>query len=571
MTVQYDQERLAQADRLRRRSEFAAAEEALRVAVTTDADPFAVEIIWGRLELDRDEFLAAMTRFEKAAALDPQRPAAIGWHVAALSRLCRFDEASAVAASGMRRFPNSAPIGVSLGRLYLDRERPADALGEFDRVLARHPDDENALEWRIAALQRLHRYADAEAAAHEALARHPASLGILDSLAWIYAHQGRYDDAVTCYEQVLHSVPDNAVALRGRIAALRRANRYGSAEVATTEAVERLPHAPAMYVEWSYVNGDRGRYAEALDRVEQALRIEAHCHDALEQRIDVLRELHRYAEAEAAAQEAEAHHPQSPGIIEALAWTNYMQGRYSDALEAFGRALEIDERHPGALDGRASALRGQCRYADAEAAISEAVERLPHAIRLHVEWGLLLDDQARHAEALERFERALEIDPFHQGATQWRITELRNLRRFTEAEETARAALEQRPEPSIWVAYGWVHADQDHDGEALAAFEHALELDPTHSWAHQSLISTLGTLRRYAEAETAACRGIERLPHDASLLRELGWVYAAQDHDERALAAFRRRYIALAIALASLILIARRSIKRRLDLPSPQS
>lgn len=540
MTVQRRQDDLADVDRLRRRCDFVAAEEALRAASGNGVEPSSVEIAWGRLELDRDEFREALTRFEEAAALDPRRSDAVGWQVAALSRLCMFDEARAVATGGMRQFPDSAPIGVALARLYLDWERPADALAQFDSVLARHPDDENALEWRIDALRTLHRYADAETAAHEALARHPGSPGILDSLGYVYDDQGRYDDAVACYEEILDRFPDNPVGLRGRVTVLRHAHRYESARTAAAEATERLPGSAQIHVCWSYLDEDRCRYTEALDHLDQALCIQPRCHDALEQRIEVLRKLHRYGEAAAAGQGAEALHPRSPDIIESLAWTCYHQGRYSDALAAFGRALEIHDRHPGALDGRASALRGMCRYAQAEAFISEAAERLPHAARLKLELGFLFDDQGEHAKALGCFDRVLELHPCHAGALSWRVTELRNLRRFAEAEEAARDALERRAEPSIWVAYGWVHADQDRGDDAVAAFERAIELDPFHSSGYQSLTKELVTLQRYDEAESAARGGTELLPHDASLRRELGWVYGAQDLDERALAEFRR-------------------------------
>ena len=538
--MEHEQGGLADVNRLRRLCEFAAAAKALAEAAVAGADPFDVEIAAGRLDLDQDDFGGALARFDSAVALNPDREEATAWRVATLSRLSRFAEARAVAANGLERFPNSAPIGVALARLSNDRCQPIEALAEFDRVLAGHPVDENALEWRIEALRELHRYADAEAASQVALATLPDCPGIIDSLASVYRDQGRYGEALACYERILRLAPDNLLALQGRISVLRRASRYEEAEKAAAEAASRLPLAAGVYVSWSYLDEARGHYASALDRAEQALRVQPRCHNALEQRIGVLRELHQYAAAKAAAEEARASHPRSPDIIESLAWTYEAQGRYAEALEIFGQALEIDDLHAGALDGRATALRRLGLYADAETAIAEAAARIPHAIRLHVEWGILLDTQGRCTDALERFEHALAIDPFHSMAMTWRITELRILERFAEAEEVARAALERLPAPSIWVAHGTVQADQDRGEEALAAFEHALDLDPAYSWAHQWLVTVLRRLQRYAEAETAARRAISRLPGDASLHRELGWVYADQDLDEFALAEFRR-------------------------------
>jgi tetratricopeptide (TPR) repeat protein len=213
MTVGDERDDLAAADRLRRRCEFEAVEEALRAAAAAGADLSAVEIASGRLEMDRDDFTAAVTRFEKAAALDPERAEAVGWQVAALSRLCRFADARAVAVAGLKRFPGSAPLGVALGRLYFDEERRADALEEFERVLARHPEDDNALEWRIATLCALHRYPEAEAAGEAASALHPGKPWRSMTVMWTLWMDGRLRCA--CYAATL--MPSQLSARRSHV------------------------------------------------------------------------------------------------------------------------------------------------------------------------------------------------------------------------------------------------------------------------------------------------------------------------------------------------------------------
>jgi Flp pilus assembly protein TadD len=56
---------------------------------------------------------------------------------------------------------------------------------------------------------------------------------------------------------------------------------------------------------------------------------------------------------------------------------------------------------------------------------------------------------------LTAFEEALTLDPTHAAALQWRVTALRQLRRFTDAETTAREAIERRPDvPTLHVELG---------------------------------------------------------------------------------------------------------------------
>jgi anti-sigma factor RsiW len=97
-----------------------------------------------------------------------------------LGRAGKFDAAVAIHLRLQRLYPNSPEAGLSsalAGRLLLDRDRPADALAQFDRHLARGGSaDEEALAGRAASLQKLGRHVQEAIAWRALLERHPGSV-----------------------------------------------------------------------------------------------------------------------------------------------------------------------------------------------------------------------------------------------------------------------------------------------------------------------------------------------------------------------------------------------------------
>ena len=352
--------------------------------------PCVVEIGAGRASLGCCDFEVALSRFEKAVAVAPESEEAIGWQIAALSRLCRAADAHAVASAGLERFTGSTSIRVAYGRLQADREYPGKALTEFDGVLTAHPESVNAIEGRIRALHRLGSYAEANEFVSQLGIGLGEDAGIQDAIAELYTDQSRYDDALACYGRVLSADPDNLLALDGRIYVLDRAARFDAAEEAARQASERLPRAAEVLIFWARIDESRGRYSEAIERTAAGLEIDPRNVAGLEQLVRLLRKSHRYAEADLAGVDACSLQPRSPGIRAESSWALFDQGRYVDSYEGFTRALDIHDRHPDSLQGKASALRRQSLYGDAEAAIRDAVHRVPHSSRLTSSGGFCL-------------------------------------------------------------------------------------------------------------------------------------------------------------------------------------
>src|SRR6204780_5508593 len=69
--------------------------------------------------------------------------------------------------------PNSSMIRVAIGRVYLNQYRYQQALDLFAEATTSDPGHAKALEWRVAALRALRRFAEAETAARTAIGDWP--------------------------------------------------------------------------------------------------------------------------------------------------------------------------------------------------------------------------------------------------------------------------------------------------------------------------------------------------------------------------------------------------------------
>jgi tetratricopeptide (TPR) repeat protein len=484
---------------------------------------------------DRDE--EALAAYAEALAVDPTDPTALQLQVTALRGLRRWAEAETAAREAIQARPHTPDLRVELGWVLDDQGREEEALAAFGEALSIDAGHEWALRSRVSALRGLRRWAEAEAAARALIAAHPRDPGSHLNLGWVFKDQDRDEEALAAFTEALAIDPTDPTALEWRVSALRGLRRWAEAETAAREAIQARPHAPDLRVELGWVLDDQGREEEALAAFAEALSIDARHKWALRSRVSALQGLRRWAEAEAAARALIAAHPRDPLSHLNLGWVFDDQDRDEEALAAYAEALAIDPTDPTALQWRVTALRGLRRWAEAETAAREAIQARPHAPDLRVELGWVLDGQGREEEALAAYAEALAIDARHERALQSRVSALRGLRRWAEAEAAARALITAHPrDPGSHLNLGWVFKDQDREEEALAAFTEALAVDPTDQTALEWRVSALRGLRRWAEAEAAAREAIQARPHAPDLHVELGWVFKDQQRYASALA-----------------------------------
>ncbi|MCZ7418281.1 tetratricopeptide repeat protein [Verrucosispora sp. WMMA2121] len=507
---------------LRRLRRFDEAGEAVRDAIARRPDAPSLRSQLGYLQFSLHEYGSALEAFEQALAIDPSDAKALEWRVVALRDLRRFDEAEEAVRDAIARRPDAPNLRVELGYLHDDRYDFVAALEAFEQALAIDPSDAKALEWRVVALRRLRRFDEAGEAVRDAIARRPDAPNLRVALGYLQFSLHDYGSALEAFEQALAIDPSDVDALEWRVVALRRLRRFDEAGEAVRDAIARRPDAPNLRVALGYLHDDRYDFVAALEAFEQALAIDPSDADALESRVGTLCNMRRFDEAEEVVRDAIVRRPDMPNLRISLGHVYIAQYDYVAALEAFDQALAIDPSDAHALRWRVIALRRLRRFDEAGKVVRDAIVRRPDVPNLRVQLGFVHYDQYEEVAALKAFEQALAIDPDDADALEWRITALRRLRRFEEAEQAVRDAIVRRPDAaSLYVELGYLHDDRYEHASALESFERALTIDSRNEWALVGRSNSLRLLRRFEEAEEAARDAATKHPTSSAPLLEL--------------------------------------------------
>jgi tetratricopeptide (TPR) repeat protein len=297
---------------------YSQAEAAFKKALELKADDYNALAGIGSLELSRHRFSDALEWGKKAQAVRPHNAFAYGVIGDAYNELGRYQEA----VDTFQQMVNVRPDQASYSRVSYARELHGDIAGAIEAmqeaISAGGPAAENTA-WCRVQLGNLHfnsnRLQDAEREYGQALNDYPNYLHGLAALAQLRWAQGKSDEALKLYNQVVNDVP-----LPQYVAAL--GDLY--ANLGDTENA-RKQYELVMFVYKTQENGgvDVG--------IEKALYMADHNTDLPA----------ALALAEKAAQTRQDVH-----TLDSYAWVLYKSGRYQDALVNQQKAMRLKSQNP---------------------------------------------------------------------------------------------------------------------------------------------------------------------------------------------------------------------------------
>jgi tetratricopeptide (TPR) repeat protein len=354
-----------------------------------------------------------------------------------------------------------------LGELYIEQDRPRDAIAVLEPLLRESPRDPR----------------------------------LLSQLKMLYTDTDQPEKAKKLGAAVLDSdaSPDQLVA-RARMLYERRGSLDSTSVESVTEvlraALDRAPdHADALAL-LGRIYYDQGRYAEAAGHLQRALDANPRAPD-------------RWWRA------ASAH-------LRADSLTQAVRTAEEGLLLFPGQVPLLRVQGEAHLQrGEPEAARGRFRAALSKVDTTEASAR-PRA-ELHVGVGRALEQTAALDSAAQAYERALQLAPSHRSArTHLARVLARQERQLDRALRLARRAVDQGPPtPETLGTLGWVLSVRGEYPAAAAAFERALAAGPARAWIYERFGDVQRALGNDALARQYWERALERTPHPAVLRRKL--------------------------------------------------
>lgn len=412
------------------------------------------------------------------------------------------------------------------------------AVASFSAARALDPLSTLAARGEISARRKLRDFTGAIRVLEEIGHDHQdVDLLLEEGLLWY--DQGEFDESVKAYDRVLQLDPNHVDALVMKASCLRRMRSFERAAAAVDDAESRVGELPRVLNERAWIRSDQDDLDGALEVFDRILQLDPNDRDALVHRAQSLRLRRDFERASAALDDAIARLGADPGVLNQKGWLHYDRGEYGDALQVFDSVLQLSPDDEDALVYKADSLRLNGELDSAATALREAEKRLGQTPKVLNRWGYLHLDAGDFDEAIQAFERVLEIDPGDPDAPIFLVQAFRLKRDFDRASaalDVARSRLGEQP--GVLKQQAWLLYDQEDYDAAIEIFERVLKIDPNDSDALVYRGQILRLKRDFDKATTALGEAEERLGQIPSVLNQRAWLYFDQNRYEEAVKVF---------------------------------
>lgn len=550
----------------------------------------------------------ALISFKRAARYDPNEV----WHwynvVETLILLKQYEDAVHPAQRATQVDPNHASSWSKLGQVLRYVRRYDEALNAYDRALALQPDSgwiingkgiayermgryEEALEcYRIAAehgvwhahynqgniLVRLNRFEEAVPLLERATRVNPDHAKSWARLGSALRNLRRYDEALNAYRQATRLESDYAWAWNEQGITLEIIGRYEDALKAYRQASKYAPNdALYIYQQADLLVSHTQDHEQALDLLEQALRLDSRNPRIWAKHGQVLRRLNRFEDAlnsytrsieldpsyawawngrgltlSALGDHEEALHcfqrAAEADPLDVWYWYNQgdeyiILGRMTEALTVLDHALKLNPNHADSWAKRGQALRRMGQLQEATAAYDQALRLNPSNDYAWNGRGLVLFAMGRREEALASYQRASEQDRTNILYYINQIDALLDMQRKEEALRVVDEAIQYHASnATLWARRGQVLRRMGDNETAIDSYQKALELDDTYAWAWNGQGLAFSALERWEEALACYELAVFYNENDSWFWHNYGEALMMLEDFEQAAAAFER-------------------------------
>jgi tetratricopeptide (TPR) repeat protein len=469
------------------------AELLVRDGRTTRAEPIIEELVRDEPEEPRNFILKgyflsrtgksdeAVEVLEKVTREHPE--ILMGHYVLGLERIRRGEqeEGRRSVEAALRVDPNFAGARLVKAGLLAAEGKVDEAVAECDGVIAKDPMHFDAMFEKARFLLEARRIPEAIAVYRDMKTRWPDSVAVQELLGQAYLVGGQPARALVEYEEARRANPDSTRVLRGLATVLKAQNNIDRAVEEYKTFLENNPTVTIAWIELAELYEEQKQWGHAESAYKQAVRTAA----------------------------------TNIAVHDRLAAFYMRRGMYPEAVSSGRRVLREIPSKSGQVAGfliMAQAYQAQGKLDEAETNYRKAVQADESNLRVK--------------NALANFY-------------------MRN-RKYDEAVGVGREIVaqavdspSQRASGHLLIAHAYEAADKL--DEAAAAYQKALEVDPSHVVAANGWAWMLVTKKKdYAEAVRVAEPFLEKWPGFPELHDTVGWAYALDGKPDKAEPILRR-------------------------------
>lgn len=371
-----------------------------------DPSPF-IEQAW--MALARSDAALAAQRWEVVRTRFPDHWLGYNGGALALRDLQRYDEAEVLLAAAVERFPEVYPLASEYAWLGAVRQDWEAALTRWRAAQQRFPEQADPRIGQARALRELGRFDAAQETLDQAAARFPDHPGLVFEAAMLAHDRADWPVAAQRWAVVRERQPQEAAGWRLGAAAAEHLGRTAEAALLLEEAERRSPDPAAGLVQHAREALSGGRWADAADvcnllRQRFPDRIAGYTGAAA-----ALRELNRLDEAAALLDAAAERFHDAAELRLGRAWLAHATGDWDAAIGGFVACCRQYPDQPEAVLGLARSLAGAGRFDDAAQLLGQALQHFAGDPALLAEQAAQPARRAAWVEAQQRQANAAPV------------------------------------------------------------------------------------------------------------------------------------------------------------------
>ncbi|MCF8055359.1 MAG: tetratricopeptide repeat protein [Desulfocapsa sp.] len=497
--------------------------------------------LWATHAENNNRFNEAEEAYEKALICDPDSRYILRKLPILLIRMGKPLAAAQLLRTTIDKYPDELQAKLLLARLDIRNGETEEAIKIYNEIIKQTPEDETILLRLGFLYSEQNNFSEAEKIFNQALQINPESFFAHLYLARLAVQTGDYDQAGSWYKLALDL--NWSVGL-----AIEVADFYGVLEEydkvehqyrsilkqhpQDTEAALGLVHTLLLQDKEEIALKELQTLRENSDTPNQIDIITARLYlrsGKIEKASEILESVAlQENEPEAAYMLAVIHYQggKTDKAMSLLRKIEQESSQYEDSIYLRVRILMETKQNkqaitlleqtlanentstPGMYTLLASLFMEQGQLQKGYDILDTAIEEYPNNPTIYFEYGLLLEEEGRQAEAIESMEKVLELQPDHAEALNY-------------------------------IGYTWADMDINLE-QALKYIQKAIELKPGNGYIQDSLGWVYFRMGDLASAKVELMRAIDLEPNDPNIHDHMGDVYLQQGDIEKAREAYQR-------------------------------